>query len=255
MNERSGHLHVTDDGSVRTIEIDRPEAKNSLSGAMRAELCELFAAADHDPDVTAVVLAAVDPVFSAGVDFKDVTPNYDAAAARFATNPGRSLRAMRTPVICAVNGACVSGALEIALSSSFVVASERARFADTHARLGVVATWGLTALLPRAIGVRKAREMSITGNFVDAATALTIGLVNHVVAHEELRPFAARLAADIAATPAVGEVLSLYTRGEDLSLAAALELEAEVTSGRAVDLAAFRAAGEATARRQRSPDG
>ena len=126
---------------------------------------------------------------------------------------------------------CVSGALEIALSSSFVVASERARFADTHARLGVVATWGLTALLPRAIGVRQAREMSITGNFVDAATALTIGLVNHVVAHDELRPFAARLAADIAATPAVGEVLSLYARGEDLSLAAALDLETEVTSG------------------------
>ena len=93
--------------------------------------------------------------------------------------------------------------------------------------------------------------MSITGNFVDAATALAIGLVNHVVPHEELRPFAAKLAADIATTPAVGEVLSLYARGEDLSLAAALELEAEVTSGRGVDLAAFRAAGEATARRQR----
>ena len=252
MNERSGHLNVSDEGSVRTIEIDRPEAKNALNGAMRSELCELLAAADRDPEVTAVVLAAVDPVFSAGVDFKDVTPNFDAAAARFTINPGRAVRAMRTPVICAVNGACVSGALEIALSSSFVVASERARFADTHARLGVVATWGLTALLPRAVGIRRAREMSITGNFVDAATALAIGLVNHVVPHEELRPFAARLAAEIATTPAVGEVLSLYARGEDLSLAAALELEADVTSRRGVDLAAFRAAGEAAARRQHS---
>jgi enoyl-CoA hydratase len=255
MSERSGHLHVTDEGSVRTIEIDRPEAKNALNGAMRTELCELLAAADRDPEVSAVVLAAVDPVFSAGVDFKDVTPSYDPVAARYAVNPGRALRAMRTPVICAVNGACVSGALEIALSSSFVVASERARFADTHARLGVVATWGLTALLPRAVGVRKAREMSITGNFVDAAAALSIGLVNHVVPHEELRPFTARLAADIAATPAVGEVLSLYTSGEDLSLAAALELEAEVTSVRAVDLAAFRVAGEAAARRQHGTGG
>ena len=71
-------------------------------------------------------------------------------------------------------------------SCSFVVASERARFADTHARLGVMATWGLTALLPRAVGVRMATEMSITGNFVDAATAQRIGLVNHVVAHDEL---------------------------------------------------------------------
>ena len=85
-------------------------------------------------------------------------------------------------MICAVNGACVSGGLEIALSCSFIVASERARFADTHARLGVIATWGLTALLPRAVGIRKATEMSITGNFVDADEALRIGLVNHVVA-------------------------------------------------------------------------
>jgi enoyl-CoA hydratase len=251
MSERSGHLHVTDEGSVRTIEIDRPASKNALNGAMRAELCELLAAADRDEAVTAVVLAAVDPVFSAGVDFKDVSPDHDPGAARFAVNPGRALRAMRTPVICAVNGACVSGALEIALSSSFVVASDRARFADTHARLGVVATWGLTALLPRTIGVRRAREMSITGNFVDAHTALAIGLVNHVVEHDELRPFVARLAADIAATPAVGEVLALYARGEDLSLAAALELEAEATAARRVDLGAFRAAGEAAARRQR----
>jgi enoyl-CoA hydratase len=222
---------------------------------MRRELCALLAEADRDPAVGAVVLAAVDPVFSAGVDFKDVDPNFDAAVARHTVNPGKALRAMRTPVVCAVNGACVSGALEIALSSTFVVASDRARFADTHARLGVGATWGLTALLPRAVGVRMAREMSITGNFVDAATALSIGLVNHVVPHDELRLFALGLAADIATTPAVADVLSLYARGEDLSLAAALELEAEATTGRAFDAAAFRAAGQATARRQRTSGG
>ena len=95
---------------------------------------------------------------------------------------------MSKPVICAVNGACVSGGFEIALSSTFVIASQRARFADTHARLGVVATWGLTALLPRAVGIRKASEMSITGNFVDADEALRIGLVNHVVPHDDLLP-------------------------------------------------------------------
>src|SRR5206468_8047502 len=113
-------------------------------------------------------------------------------------NPGKALRAMATPVVCAVNGACVTGGLEIALSCTFVVASERARFADTHARLDVVAAWGLTALLPRAVGVRKAAEMSITGNFVDAEEALRLGLVNHVVAHDELMPFTRALAHDIA---------------------------------------------------------
>jgi enoyl-CoA hydratase len=115
---------------------------------------------------------------------------------------------MRKPVLCAVNGACVSGALEVALSCSFIVASERARFADTHALLGVVPTWGLTALLPRAVGVRKARQMSITGEFVDASEALRLGLVNHVVPHEQLLSFALGLAARVPSNAAVGEMLA-----------------------------------------------
>ena len=118
-------------------------------------------AADGDPSVRVVVLTGVDPVFSAGVDFKLIERGPDGAAGA-TDNPAATVRAMRTPVICAVNGACVSGALEIALSASFVVASDRARFADTHATLGVVPTWGLTALLPRAVGVRTAREISVS---------------------------------------------------------------------------------------------
>jgi enoyl-CoA hydratase len=78
------------------------------------------------------------------------------------------------------------------------VASERATFGDTHARLGIMPGWGLSALLPQAIGVRRAREMSFTGNFVDAAEALALGLVNHVVPHPDLIPFTRGLAADIA---------------------------------------------------------
>jgi enoyl-CoA hydratase len=250
------HLRVSDRDGVRTITIDRAEAKNALSTAMRGGLCDLLSETERDASVRAVVLTAVDPVFTAGVDFKEVAggaSTWNPHDAQFAVNPGRALRAMLTPVICAVNGACVSGGLEIALSSSFVVASDRARFADTHARLGVVATWGLTALLPRAIGVRRAREMSITGNFVDAEAALRMGLVTHVVPHEELRSFARRLSADVSPSLAVGEVLELYSRGEDLSLSAALELETQATTGRSFDAAAFRSAGQATARRQRDP--
>jgi enoyl-CoA hydratase len=249
------HLRVSDDAGVRTITIDRPEAKNALSAAMRSGLCDLLSETERDASVRAVVLTAVDPVFTAGVDFKEVaggTSTWNPHDAQFAVNPGRALRAMLTPVICAVNGACVSGGLEIALSSSFVVASQQARFADTHARLGVVATWGLTALLPRAVGIRKAREMSITGNFVSADEALRIGLVNHVVAHDELVSFAQRLAADVADTPAVSEVLRLYSRGEGMSLADALALETDhVTRRTGFDASAFGAAGRATAARQR----
>jgi len=109
----------------------------------------------------------------------------------------------------------------------------------------------MTALLPRAVGIRKAREMSISGAFVDATEALRIGLVNHVVPHEQLLPFALDLADRVPATQAIGEMLDLYARGEDLSLAAALALETSRSIGRKYDLAAFTAAGSRTAARQR----
>jgi len=191
-------LVVRDDGATRTITFDRPQVKNALTRAMRSEFCELLDAADRDLAVRVVVVTGTDPAFCAGVDFKDMEPDFDPRERRFTVNPGRALRAMRTPTICAVNGACVSGGLEIALSSSFVVASERATFADTHARLDVLPAWGLTALLPRVVGIRKAREMSATGESIDAGEALRLGVANHVVPHEELLPFALKLAEAIA---------------------------------------------------------
>jgi enoyl-CoA hydratase len=242
-------LIVEDAEGVRTITIDRPEVKNALTAAMRADFCALIEDADADASVRAVIVTAVDPVFSAGVDFKEVAAGSGSAAGA-AKNPGAALRATTTPVVCAVNGACVTGALELALSCTFIVASERARFADTHARLDVVAAWGLTALLPRAIGVRKAAELSITGNFVDAHEALRIGLVNHVVAHDELLSFTRRLVDDIAPTSAVNHVLDLYRRGDGLPLDQALALEAAHAATQRVDPGAFGAAGAAAAARQ-----
>jgi enoyl-CoA hydratase len=241
-------LVVDDRDGVRTITIDRPEVKNALTAAMRTRFCELIEDADADGALRAVVVTAVDPVFSAGVDFKEVAAGSGIASA---TNPGAALRAAAKPVVCAVNGACVTGALELALSCTFIVASERARFADTHARLNVVAAWGLTALLPRAVGVRKAAELSITGNFVDAEEALRIGLVNHVVPHRDLLTFTRALVDDIAPTAAVGQVLDLYRRGDGLPLADALALEAAHAATQRVDAAAFGAAGAAAAARQR----
>jgi enoyl-CoA hydratase len=246
------HLLVEDQDDVRIITFDRPEARNALTLDMRHQFCELLDAADQDTSVKAVVVTGTDPAFTAGVDFKEANPSFDPRQRRFSVNPGRALRAMRTPVACAVNGACVSGGLEIALSSTFVVASERARFADTHARLNVVPAWGLTALLPRAVGIRMAKEMSITGNFVDAVEALRIGLVNHVVPHDELLAYTAQLVGQAATTPAAAEILSIYEQGEDLGLNAALALEtARVASGPAWDSAAFASAGRAAADRQR----
>jgi enoyl-CoA hydratase len=100
----------------------------------------------------------------------------------------------------------------LALACDFLVASEHARFADTHARVGVMPGWGLTVLLPQAIGLRRAREMSATGNYIDATTALSWGLVNHVVPHDELLPFCRQLAADIVSNdqPGVREIFATY---------------------------------------------
>ncbi|WP_063044297.1 enoyl-CoA hydratase [Nocardia pseudovaccinii] len=243
----SEYLHSEQRDAIRVLTIDRPDSKNALHGPLRNALCEAIADADRDDTVRAVVLTAVDPVFSAGVDYKQL----DAVASSPESNPAAAVRAARKPVICAVNGACVSGALEIALSCSFIIASERARFADTHALLGVVPTWGLSALLPRAVGIRMARQISVTGAFVAADAALRFGLVNHVVPHEDLLPFTLELAERIPATSAVGEILELYGRGAELSPSDALAAEAAHSTGRTYDLEAFTAAGSATAARQR----
>jgi enoyl-CoA hydratase len=191
-------------------------------------------------------------VFSAGVDYKNLARGPGESGSPLDLTPAAAFRALRKPTICAVNGACVSGALELALSCSFIVASERARFADTHAKLGVAPTWGLTALLPRAVGTRKAREMSVTGAFLGADDALRFGLVNHVVWHDDLLTFTLELAATIPHGSAVSEMLGLYARGEDLSLSAALAAETTHSMHRTYDLDAFTAAGKAIAAHQRA---
>ncbi|HUO48796.1 MAG TPA: enoyl-CoA hydratase-related protein, partial [Acidimicrobiales bacterium] len=126
-----------------------------------------------------------------------------------------------------VNGVAVTGGLELALHCDFLVASERARFADTHGRIGVQPAWGMTVLLPQAVGIRRAREMSTTGNYVDAPTALAWGLVNHVVAHEELLAFTRALAADIASNDAgtLRTLVATYDEGSRGTVAEAWQVE------------------------------
>jgi len=133
-------------------------------------------------------------------------------------------------VIGAINGAAVTGGFELALQCDFLVASEKAAFGDTHARVGLLPGWGLSVLLPQAIGVRRAREMSATGNFVDARTALDWGLVNHVVPHEDLLRFTHGLAADIVSNDqrAVQQIYATYAEGADVTGGDAWDLEARV---------------------------
>jgi enoyl-CoA hydratase len=187
-------------GGVRTLTLNRPEARNALSGELIERLVEALHAAEDDTEVLAVVLTGTDPAFCAGLDLREAGAS--GLPSRSVLDPKGSpwwvLGAMHTPVIGAINGPAVTGGLELALQCTFLVASERAAFGDTHARVGVHPGGGLTGLLPQAVGIRRAREMSLTGNFVAAAEAHRLGLVNHVVPHADLLPTALRLAGDIA---------------------------------------------------------
>ena len=183
---------------IATVTLNRPEARNALSSEVLSMLPRLMLEADASDAVDVVILTGTDPAFCAGLDLKELGSTASNLGAR-AVTPGAHgpFPAMTKPVIGAINGATVTGGLELAINCDFLVASERARFGDTHTRVGVMPGWGMTVLLPQAIGVRRAREMSYTGNFITAHDAYELGLVNHVVEHDSLIAFTRRLALDI----------------------------------------------------------
>ena len=204
---------------VATVTLNRPEVRNALSSDLLRLLGQLLQRADADPSVDVVVLTGADPAFCAGIDLKELGATAGAPTGsgtrddRHNTHGSRGpLPRMTKPLIGAINGVAITGGFEIALNCDFLIASERAKFGDTHARVGVMPGWGLTVLLPQAIGVRRAREMSFTGNFMDAEEALRFGLVNHVVPHEELLPFTRSVAADISSNDPDGvrQIRSTY---------------------------------------------
>jgi enoyl-CoA hydratase len=175
---------VMDRGPVRFIVLNRPSSRNALTRQMRGELPLHLAAADAEPGVAAVILTGAGTAFCAGVDLKERAATGPTPPIK--PNPAEALRSVRKPVIAAVNGACTTGALEMALSCSFIIASVTARFADTHAKLGLFPRWGQPSLLTRSIGIRRARQLLLTGELIDAQTALRWGMVNELAAPEEL---------------------------------------------------------------------
>ena len=193
MTEGPVLLEVSD--RIATVTLNRPAARNALSSEVLQLLPELLREADGRDDVDVVILTGADPAFCAGLDLKELgSSGGNLGAGSITRGP---FPPMEKPVIGAINGPAITGGFELALNCDFLVASERALFGDTHTRVGVMPGWGLTVLLPQAIGVRRAREMSFTGNFLDAHEAFQWGLVNHVVKHEELLPFTRGLATDL----------------------------------------------------------
>jgi enoyl-CoA hydratase len=204
---------------IATITLNRPEARNALSTEVLRLLPQRMREADERDDVHVVILTGTDPAFCAGLDLKELgstggnlgsgsgadgRPNADGVRGPFPK--------LDKPLIGAVNGVAITGGFELALNCDFLIASEHAKFGDTHARVGVMPGWGLTVLLPQAVGVRRAREMSFTGNFMLADEALARGLVNHVVPHAELMTFTRRIALDIIGNdqPGVRQIRRTY---------------------------------------------
>jgi len=182
---------------VATITLNRPEARNALNGELIEALRSAVATCDADDEVDVMVLTGADPAFCAGLDLGYLATRAERRAAGEDIFPRVPIQGSTKPIIGAINGAAVTGGLEVALACDLLVASDRARFADTHARVGIVPGWGLSVALPEAVGVRRAKEMSGTGNFIDASTALAWGLVNHIVPHDELLAFTRALAVDM----------------------------------------------------------
>ncbi len=219
-------------GEIATVTLNRPEALNALSMELREELARTFDSLAGDPATRVVILTGAGRAFSAGVDLKELgrsRPSSDGRADVRGAGPDPmvALEGLPQPVIGAINGYAITGGFEIALGCDLLIASTAARFADTHARVGILPGWGLSQRLGRAIGLYRAKELSLTGNFLDAPRAYEWGLVSRVVEPEALLPTCRALAADMLSCDAatLRGYKKVIDEGFAQSFGEALELE------------------------------
>ena len=194
---------------ITTVTLNRPEHLNALSRELRRAITETFVALKDDPGTRVIILTGAGRAFSAGLDLKELgktgldsskvakpdQPDDDPARAQVDLHD--AVRSVGKPVIGAINGFAITGGFEIALMCDILIASTNARFADTHVRMGVVPGWGLSQRLAQLIGASRAKELSFTGNYLDAETAERWGLVNRILDPADLLPHCQQLARDI----------------------------------------------------------
>jgi enoyl-CoA hydratase len=210
------------------ITLNRPEAMNALSRELRGDFVAAFADCADDNAIRVVILTGNGKAFCAGFDLKELGAGEAKSSADEADNVvADAMASFAGPIIGAVNGHCITGGFEMALACDILIASDNARFADTHARVGMLPGWGLSQKLPRLIGLSRAREMAFTGAPVFARQAYEWGLVNRVVPQRELLSTAIGMAEDICACPpeVLRQYQSLITEGYSMPLDAALAWE------------------------------
>jgi enoyl-CoA hydratase/carnithine racemase len=199
---------LTRDGHVATITLNRPDRLNAISGPMLGDLSRMLVECDADRAVRVIVLTGAGRGFCSGLDLQDVAAGQGigsgggdgGAAGRLDDTPPFVLRRLDTPVLCALNGPAAGYGMDLALGCDLVVASDAATFVPPTRR-GVIPESGGTWLLPRLVGWQKACEVTFLGRKLDAADMQRLGLVNLVVAHDDLDKTVAAWAAELAAQP------------------------------------------------------
>ncbi|MDH4391131.1 MAG: enoyl-CoA hydratase [Aquabacterium sp.] len=185
------------------LTLNRPQAMNALNKALMGALADAIDGLASHPGVRVLIITGAGRAFCAGLDLKEIGSGQGSLGGsdgRPAGDPVAAIGRYPGPVIGAINGAAVTGGFELALACDVLLASSAARFADTHARIGVAPGWGLSQKLSRAIGAYRAREVSFTGNWVGAEQAAAWGFVNRVLPADDLLPAARQLALDMLGT-------------------------------------------------------
>ncbi len=217
---------------LATITVNRPDQMNAISLDVIRELWNAFNGLEVERDVGVILLTgAGDRVFIAGAEMSGLpglTPLQVIHRARQGQALTDKIERCRKPVIAAVNGIAFGAGLEICLACDLAVAAENAQFSLPEARLGFMPFWGGTQRLPRRIGTRRAKELIFTGDVVDAARALELGLVNAVVPHAQLMDEARGLAGRVlrCGRVAVQQAKAAIDGGMEMPLPQGLELEA-----------------------------
>lgn len=224
-------LLVDKQDGVATLTLNRPEKMNALSYELRRALADELTALKRDEGIGAVILTGAGRAFCAGLDLGEMA---DPDGGGPLLDPPAQLRALPQPVIGAVNGVAVTGGFELATSCDILIGCPDAKFADTHARLGLIAGWGLSQRLPRLIGVNRAKELAFTGNYLDAQRAYEWGLLNRVVSADDLLPACRALAQEILSCVAetVRTCKRLIEDGFALPLGEGMALEGKVNGER-----------------------
>ncbi len=218
---------VNKNAGVTTVTLNRPEALNALSSALRDRLAGVFADLATDSETQVIILTGAGRAFTVGLDLKELGGEVAADESISGRDLSAAMKACQQPIIGAINGFAITGGFEIALMCDFLIASTEAKFADTHARVGVVPGWGLSQRLPRLIGINRAKELSLTGNYLDAKTAADWGLVNRVVHPNELLDTCHDLARDIVSTDSRtrSEIKRIMDEGWQATLGDGLDIE------------------------------